>query len=225
MREGEPPGVEFLDAAEPAAGPAAPPELGRPGSRPAARARLAVLAGAGLAVAAVVALTLQTSSGDAPPAAAGTATASGTPAPAHPPGPIGARSVPPLALLPTPRCAVPCVVVDWVADATANAVANSFPGGTVERQMTAFGPGGPSRHPLLAREVTVRAGAVLVVVDVVRLADTRASGSRVQARGDEVHGYATKAGYLIAARVVHGGRHAATLVQRMLDDPGLMSVR
>ena len=226
MREGERPAVEFLDALEPGPDAVAPEPIGRP--RTPARAPL-VLAGAGLAVAALVAVGLQSRSAEEPTTATATRTAvaSGTRTPVPPEQPVVAiAAVPRLALLPTPRCAAPCVVVDWVADSTAQAVAANFPGGTVQRQMTAFGPRiAAGRHPLLAREVTVRAGRVTVVVDVVPATGSRWVAPTVDTRGDEVHGSATRAGYLIAARVVHGGQHAAARVRRMLVDPGLMSVR
>jgi hypothetical protein len=141
--------------------------------------------------------------------------------------PVGAvRAVPRLALLPTPRCGASCVIVDWVADSTAHAVAESFPGGVVQRQMTAFGPRiAAGHHPLLAREVTVRAGKVTVVVDVVPATGNRWVTPTVDVRGDVVRGYATRAGYLIAAQVVHGGQDVVGRLRRMLNDPGLMSVR
>lgn len=224
MREGERPAVEFLDAVEPDPDPIAREPTGR--LRPTARTPL-VLAGAGLAVAAVVAVGLQSRSTEAPAPATRAAVASGSRTPVPPEQPVVAvAAVPRLALLPTPRCAAPCVVVDWVADSTAHAVAVNFPGGTVQRQMTAFGPRiAAGRHPLLAREVTVRAGRVTVVVDVVPARGSRWVAPTVDARGDEVHGSATRAGYLIAARVVHGGQDAAARLRRVLLDPGLMSVR
>jgi hypothetical protein len=142
------------------------------------------------------------------------------------------RPIPPLALVPTPRCPTGgCSVLDWVADATQNAVRTAFPGARVVAQMSAFGPStmGAS-DPLLARELTARWRGGTVVVDVVQTgpADVALAGSSpvtVRVAGREVTAEARLPAYRIVVRVQHGDQSVADRLRRMLDDPGLMAVR
>lgn len=225
MRDGERPAVEFLES-----GPDAEPVAGRPRPAPGRSLLLGLAAVALAALAAVAARGLEKGADSRPAAAPATKAAPPIPAPvtsgSRYPGALR-PTVPRLELLPTPRCAAAgCAVLDWVADATLYAVERAFPGESVVRQMTAFGPSDAgAAHPLLARELVVHAARTVVVIDVVQAADPKWQVTRVASRGAVVRGSAFTAGFKVAVRVVDGGVRAVRQVERLLEDPGLMAVR